>query len=98
MQWFELYYNTIVRVSILNHKTPYSENQSVSCKQCFEVHYNTILSADLHDEEGQYASTGVTMEIISLKEDEAFGMRQIKLKAEGRQRFKIISRKSQLDG
>ena len=46
----------------------------------------------------EYASVGVTCEVLSMKEEEEYGLRRLLLKAEGRQRFKLISMQSQLDG
>nr|XP_047127111.1 protein cereblon isoform X1 [Hydra vulgaris] len=44
------------------------------------------------------ASVGVTCEIFSFREYEEYGYKKLSLKAQGRQRFKILSKSSQLDG
>lgn len=41
---------------------------------------------------------GVTCEIYSVKESEEYGVDQLSIKAEGRQRFKILSKEMQMDG
>ncbi|XP_057312965.1 protein cereblon-like [Hydractinia symbiolongicarpus] len=50
------------------------------------------------DERTSFASVGVTCEIYSVKESEEYGVGQLSIKAEGRQRFKILSKEMQMDG
>lgn len=44
------------------------------------------------------ASVGTTAEIFSVKEEEEYGIANMVIKAEGRQRFKVIDIKRQTDG
>ncbi|XP_066935165.1 protein cereblon-like [Clytia hemisphaerica] len=51
-----------------------------------------------HSNNREFASVGVTCEVLSMKEEERYGLTRLLLKAEGRQRFKLITIQSQLDG
>ena len=44
------------------------------------------------------AGVGTTAEIFSVKEDEKYGVVNLTMKAEGRQRFKVLETKRQIDG
>lgn len=50
------------------------------------------------DRPNKFADVGVTCEIYSVKEEAEYGVSQMMLKAEGRQRFKVLDIQPQLDG
>lgn len=50
------------------------------------------------DQRNSFAGVGVTCEIYSVREDSVYGVDQMSLKGEGRQRFRILSKQFQIDG
>jgi len=51
-----------------------------------------------HDERKLFTNIGVTCQIYSVKEESLYGVDQMSLKCEGRQRFRILSKQFQMDG
>jgi len=54
--------------------------------------------SQLPAERNLFATIGVTCEIYSVREESVFGVEQMSLKCEGRQRFRILSKQFQVDG
>ena len=46
----------------------------------------------------QTSDVGTTAEIFSVKEEEEYGVLNLIMKAEGRQRFRVLDVKRQIDG
>ena len=73
------------------------------CKLCPDLtdHVTYIYHSAHRDEDRQLVSDiGCTAEIFSMKDemDEASGISMVRVKARGRQRFKVIDTKSEITG